>query len=237
MRTKLTLLTLLLLVSTMLGACVSVSPSQNVRTLNVNGQAQVVASPDIAYISIGVHSENVNAAEAVAANTAQAQRVMDALKALGIDAKDMQTTNFSIYPQDEYNPEGQRTGTRFVVDNTVYVTLRDLTKIGEILGGAVDAGANSIYGISFDVFDKTAILADARNKAIENARKQAEEVASASGVKLGDVQSINFYNSYPTPVFDAKVASQAMGVGGGAPPISPGQMTFTVDVSIAYEIR
>jgi hypothetical protein len=236
MRTKFTLLTILLVVSTLLSACVSVSPTSNLRTLGVNGQGQVIADPDIAYISIGVHSEDVNAAAAVAANTAQAQKVMDGLKAMGIEDKDLQTTNFSIYPQDQYSPEGQKTGTRFVVDNTVYITLHDITKIGDILGGAVEAGANNIYGISFDVFDKTSILTQARDKAIENAKKQADEVAKVSGVTLGAIQSLNFYNTYPTPVFDSKVASAA-GVGGGAISVSPGQMTFTVDVSITYEIK
>lgn len=236
MRTKFTLLTLLLVVSTVLSACVSVSPNANLRTLGVNGEAQVVAKPDIAYISIGVHTEDPNAAAAVAANNAQAQKVMDALKAMGIEDKDLQTTNFNISPQDQYSPDGQKTGTRFVVDNTVYVTLRDVTKVGDILGTAVDAGANNIYGISFDVFDKTSLLADARNKAIENAKKQADEVAKASGVTLGSIQSISFYNTYPTPVFDSKVASAA-GVGGGGVSVSPGQMTFTVDVSVTYEIK
>lgn len=236
MRTKIFLLTLLLAASTVLSACVTVSPNSNLRTLSVNGQAQVIASPDIAYISIGVHSENANAAEAVAANNAQAQRVIDALKAMGIEDKDLQTTNFSIYPQDEYNPEGQKTGTRFVVDNTVYVTLRDIARVGDILGGAVESGANSIYGISFDVFDKTSLLTDARNKAIENAKKQANEVASASGITLGPIQSIGFYNTYPTPIFDSKVAS-GVGAGGGGISVSPGQMTFTVDVSVTYEIK
>jgi len=104
MRTKFTLLTLLLVVSTVLSACVSVSPNTNLRTLGVNGQGQVIAAPDIAYISIGVHSEDANAAAAVAANNAQAQKVMDALKGMGVEDKDLQTTNFSIYPQDQYSP-------------------------------------------------------------------------------------------------------------------------------------
>jgi uncharacterized protein YggE len=236
MRNKFVLLTLLLVVSTVLSACVSVSPNASVRTLGVNGEAQVVAKPDIAYISIGVHTEDPNAAAAVAANNAQAQKVMDALKAMGIEDKDLQTTNFSIYPQDQRTPDGQKTGTLFIVDNTVYVTLHDITKVGDTLGAAVDAGANNIYGISFDVFDKTSLLADARNKAIENAKKQAEEVAKASGVTLGSIQTISFFNTVPTPVFDSKVAS-AQGVGGGGISVSPGQMTFTVDVSVTYEIK
>lgn len=237
MRHKLVLLIAALILPVVLSACVSVSqPTQPItRTLNVNGTAQVVLTPDIAYISIGVHTENADAKEAVAANNSQAQRVSDAIKALGVDEKDIQTTNFSIYPQQQYDQNGQLTGTVFVVDNTVYITLRDLAKIGDILGAAVDAGANNIYGIQFDVADKTEALAQGRKLAVENAQKQAEELAQAAGVTLGPIQSINFYNAYPVPVtMDGKGGGEMVGA---AVSISPGQMTITVDVNIIYEIR
>ena len=239
MRTKLTILTVIMLMAVMLSACAAGAPAANQtqpRLMTVDGQVQVSATPDVAYISIGVHTEDPDAAAAVASNSAQAQRVMDALTAKGIDAKDLQTTNFSIYPQDEYDLEGKKTGTRFVVDNTVYVTLRDLTKVGEVLGAAVEAGANSIYGITFDVADKTSLLAGARDQAIAEARKQAEEMAKAAGVSLGAVQSINFYNNIPVPMYDSKVV-RAEGVGGGAPPISAGQLTFSVNVTLTFEIK
>ncbi len=239
MRTKLTILTVIMLMAVMLSACAAGAPAANQtqpRLMTVDGQVQVSATPDVAYISIGVHTEDPNAAAAVASNSDQAQRVMDALTAKGIDAKDLQTTNFSIYPQDEYDQEGKKTGTRFVVDNTVYVTLRDLTKVGEVLGAAVEAGANSIYGITFDVADKTSMLAGARDQAIAEARKQAEEMAKAAGVSLGAVQSINFYNNIPVPMYDNKVV-RAEGMGGGSPPISAGQLTFSVNVTLTFEIK
>lgn len=237
MRTKFTLISILVLVSIVLSACAAGAPATQTqpRVMNVDGQVQVSAAPDVAYISIGVHSEDPNAAAAVAANNAQAQQVMNALKNMGIAETDLQTTNFSIYPSDEYDSEGKKTGTRFMVDNTVYVTLRDLTKIGDILGAAVDAGANSISGIQFDLLDKTSLLAGARDRAIEVARKQAADMAKAAGVTLGDIQSINYYSNAPVPMYDNKVV-RADGVGGGTP-ISTGQLNFTVNVTIAFEIK
>lgn len=238
MRTKITVLSFVLLLAVALSACAPAAGGQTpVRSVNVTGQAIVYASPDIAYITIGVRTENVDAQEAVAANTAQANRLMDALKSMGIDEKDLRTSNFNIYPQDEYDMEGKRTGTRFVVENSVYVTLRDLDKIGEALSGAVEAGANNIYGISFDVEDKGTLIEAARNEAISNARKQAESIASAAGVRLGEIQSINFYNSVPSPVFYDNKVAMAESVGGGAVPISSGQLQFTVDVNIVYELK
>lgn len=237
MRTKLTILSFVLLLAVALSACAPLTGSQpQIRSVSVNGQAIVYATPDIAYITIGVRSENTDAQEAVAANNAQANKVMDALKALGVDEKDLRTSNFSIYVQDDFDPEGKRTGTRFVVENSVYVTLRDLDRVGEVLSGVVGAGANSIYGISFDVEDKEAMIESARNEAISNARKQAESIAAAAEVQLGEIQSISFYNSVPSPVmYDNKVAAQ--GLGGGAVPISSGQLQFTVDVNIVYELK
>lgn len=206
------------------------------RTLSVTGAAQATLKPDIAYINIGVHSENADAKEAVASNNASSQSVMDALKVQGVDAKDILTTNFSIYPQDEWGPDGQKIGTKFMVDNTVYVTLRDLNKIGDILGAAVTAGANSINGIQFDVADKTPYLSNARKAAVENAYLQAQDLAKSAGVELGPVQSIGYYNTYAAPLpMDMK------GVGGGgaasAVPVSSGQLSITVDVNVVYEIK
>ena len=242
-RNKTLILSILLSMVILLSACAPsaatpVAPSTPAapRTLSVTGSAQASLTPDVAYINIGVHSENADAKEAVAINNSTAQAVSDALVAQGVDAKDIRTINFSIYPQDEYGPDGQKTGTKYVVDNTVYVTLRDLTKIGDVLGGAVNAGANSINGIQFDVADKTPYLTAARKTAVDNAYQQAQELAKDAGVELGQAQTISYYNSYsaPTPV-DMK------GVGGGgalaAVPVSSGQLTVTVEVSVVYEIK
>jgi uncharacterized protein YggE len=239
MRNKFLLVSVLLVMSILFSACASEKPAtpQTPRTLSVNGSAQASLTPDIAYISVGVHTENKSATESVDANNAQVQQIVDALVGKGVDAKDMLTTNFSISPQDEWSPDGQKIGTKFVVDNTIYITLRDISKIGDILGAAVEAGANNVYGIQFDVSDKTALLASTRQAAVENARKQAEELAQAAGVSLGEVQNISYYNSYPVPVYDMK-GGTAMGIGGGGSvPISAGQMTLNVDVNIIYEIK
>ena len=111
--------------------------------------------------------------------------------------KDIQTTNFSIYPQQQYDNNGKMTGIIYVVDNTVYVTVRDLTKLGDLLDASVTAGANNINSISFDVADKTAALSQARLAAVADARKQADELTGATGVTLGTVQTISYYDSTP----------------------------------------
>jgi uncharacterized protein len=207
------------------------------RTVTVSGSGKVYLTPDIAYITIGVHTEGDNAAEAVASNTAQVQKVIDALKAAGIADKDIQTTNFSIYPQQEYDTEGKPTGKiKYIVDNSVFVTVRDITKVGDVLDATVKAGANSISGIQFDVADKTAALSDAREAAVKDASVKAEELASAAGVSLGEVQTISEYTSGgPQPMYDMRAAAPMAEA--ASVPVQAGQMLLTVDVTMVYEIR
>jgi uncharacterized protein YggE len=239
-RNKTIVLSMLLTFVVLLSACAPsatpAAPATTTRTLSVSGSAQASLNPDIAYINIGVHSENADAKEAVASNNATTQAVANALKAAGVEEKDIHTVNFSIYPQDEYSPEGQKIGTKYMVDNTVYVTLRDLAKIGDVLGEAVNAGANSINGIQFDIADKTPYLSEARTAAVDNAYLQAQELAKAAGVELGSVQSISYYNSYAVP---APLDMKGLGMGGAAMsvPVSAGQLTITVEVNVVYEIK
>jgi hypothetical protein len=240
MRNKTLLVSAILLVALVLGACsptIQADAAPPVRTLSVNGTGRAFPTPDIAYIYIGVHTEEETAAEAVETNNAQTQQVISALRDAGVAANDIRTTNFSIWPNQQYSPEGQPTSTRYVVDNSVFVTVRELDSLGDLLDSAIGAGANSINSIQFDVSDKDEALAEAREEAVRDAQEQAQQLAEAAGMSLGEVQSISFYDSAPVPFMDS------FGKGGGgvavesAVPIQPGQLTLTVTVSISYEIR
>jgi len=243
MRNKTLFVSAIVLVALVLGACsptIMADAAPPVRTMNVNGTGQVFLSPDIAYIYIGVHSEEATAAAAVAANNVETQQVTAALKDAGVDPKDIRTTNFSIWPNQQYDQSGRPTSTRYVVDNSVFVTVRKLDQLGDLLDSAVAAGANSINSIQFDVSDKTDALKKAREEAVKDAKSQAQELADVAGMKLGDVQSISFYDSAPTPYLD----TYGKGGGGGAPvaeaasvPIQPGQLSLTVTVSMSYAIK
>lgn len=218
-------------------APVVAGPATQPRTLTVNGSGKVYLTPDIAYITIGVHTEDASAITAVSNNNEQAGSVIAALKGMGVAEKDIQTTNFNIYPQQEYDQNGKPTGAiKYVVDNSVYVTVRDIAKIGDVLDGVVKAGANTISGIQFDVADKTTALSEARKAAVSDAQARAEELAAAAGLTLGPIQTISEYTSGgPQPMYDrvaAPMASAAASV-----PVQPGQMLLTMEVNLVYEIR
>ena len=240
MKNKFLFVVAVALLALLVSACgpITVEAQPPLRTINVTGVGYANLVPDIAYIYVGVHTEKPSAAAAVDENNAQTQKMIEALKNFGIAAKDIRTTNFSIWPQDKYDPmTGTPTGEKtYVVDNTVYVTVRDLDKLGDLLDTLVAAGANTVNSIQFDVADKSEALKTARAEAVKDAAEQAKELTDAASVKLGDVQSIGFYDSQPYPVYDGK------GGGGGAVmeaavPIQPGQLTFTVNVSVTYEIK
>ena len=242
MKTKFFFLTAVLLLGVALAACgpstpanITVQPQPPQRTITVTGTGLVTLTPDIAYINIGVHSQDASASVAVTDNNTQAQAVIAAIQAAGVADKDIQTTNFSIYPQQQYDDKGKITGILYMVDNTVYVTARDLTKLGGLLDASVRAGANNISSISFDVADKTAALSQARLAAVGNARKQADELTGATGVSLGDVQTISYYDS--TPPVSIQYSRSDTALGGGSVPIQSGSMQITTTVTIVYIIK
>jgi uncharacterized protein YggE len=242
MKTKFYLVAVVALLALLVSACgpttINQAAQPPLRSVSVSGAGTAYLVPDIAYIYVGVHTEKPSAAEAVDENNDQTQTMIEALRDFGIDAKDIRTTNFSIWPQDKYDPmTGTPTGQKvYVVDNTVYVTIRDLDKLGELLDTVIAAGANTVNSVQFDVANKDEALKQARADAVKDAREKAEELVDAAGVKLGDVQTISFYDSVAYPMYEGK------GGGGGvaaeaAVPIQPGQLTFTVTVNVTYEIK
>lgn len=242
MKNKTLLFTALALFALVVSACApaaaSSSPAAETPTLSVVGTGTADLKPDIAYIYVGVHTELPSASDAMRENNAQTQKVVDALTTFGIDAKDIRTTSFSIWPFDKYDPAtGVSTGEKYyAVDNTVYVTVRDLAKLGSLLDTVITAGANTVNSIQFDVADKDAALKQARADAIADAKAKAGELAEAAGVQVGEIRSISFTDSQYYPVYEGR------GGGGGgeaasAVPINPGQLTFTVTVNVTYELK
>jgi hypothetical protein len=206
------------------------------RTITVSGNGKVYLTPDVAYISIGVQSQNENVGDALTANNTKSQEVSKTLQELGVEAKDIQTTNFNIYPVPQVDPEGKPKPTLFTVDNSVNVTVRDLTLLGKLLDGVVRSGANSINGISFDVVDRSKAVSEARKLAVEDARKQADEIAAAAGVSVESLQTMSVnINSGPGPLYDAKAVGGA--VASAQVPVSAGQMMISVDVYASYTIQ
>jgi len=240
MKSKSVLIVSVLLFALVLSACGSAgvaAPAAQppVRTITVSGEGKVILQPDIAYINIGVHTEKPTASDAVAQNSTDSQAVIDALKSAGVSANDIQTTNYNIYQNNQTGPDGKVISSAYDVDNTVYVTVRDITKMGNLLDAAVKAGANNVNNIQFDLADKTKALSDARASAVKAAKAEADELAAAAGVTLGDLQSMTLNENTPSPIFYGKGGGVALA--SAAVPVNPGTMEITSDVTMVYGIK
>ena len=203
--------------------------------ITVTGSGQVYVVPDMGYIDIGVRSQGATVIEAIAINNEQANAIQAALVEQGVEVEDIQTSNFNVYQQTDYDYQGSPTSTYYSVENTVYVTVHQLENLGKVLDAAARSGANNIYGVNFDVQDKSEAQSTARKLAIQSAQAQARELAQAAGIELGDLISIISPSISTTPFYE-----YGMGGGGGmmeTVPISSGQMPINAQVELTFAIK
>lgn len=207
----------------------------NTGTIGANGIGEVYIVPDIAYINIGVRVDADDVSDALAKNNALANKISAALQAQGVEKADIQTSSFNVYPMSDYGMDGQVTRQYYVVENTVLVTARDLDKLGTLLDTAVRSGANSIYGINFDVSNRSAAQAEARNLAIANAQAEAKAIAEAAGVQLGALQSVSVNTGgVASPYYDGRGGGMAMD---SSVPVAAGQLKISVNANVVYGIK
>jgi uncharacterized protein YggE len=213
-----------------------VAPAAPTGGITVVGQGEASGAPDQAQVMIGVETLATTVQEATDTNQANVAAIMAALEEQGIAAKDIQTSNYSLWPEQRYDESGPTGITGYRVSNQVNVTIRDINRVGDVLGAAMDAGANSIYGVSFSVDDTAALEAEARAAAIADARTRAESLASLSGLELGDVQMISEVVGQPVMPYGggAYVAAESAVA---APGISPGQLNYNVQVQVTFGIK
>ena len=202
--------------------------------ISVTGEATLSVAPDQAQIEAGVTSEAKTAREASEANNAAMGKVLLALKAAGIDQKDIQTSRLSLQPESAPNrPPGPNTIVGYRASNHVTVRLHDVTKIAGTIDMLVGAGATDIGGINFSVSNASKLLDDARAQAVADARRKADIYARAAGVTLGAPLSISEEGA-PGPVTFRKMA---VGMAVSPTPIAQGEETLQVTVSVSWAIK
>lgn len=204
--------------------------------LVANGNGEAKAAPDIARVTLGVELR-ADTAEQAAADAAQRMNtVIAALKAQGIADADVRTQNYSLNYEQEPMPQpadGKSVPMRsyYRASNMVEVTIRDLGKVGAILARATEAGANNVWNLAFDLEHPETLIAQARAKAVENAKQNAAELAKLSGVKLGAIVSITENGGgQPVPMMKA-MAEMARDV-----PVERGEITTSVQVQLVYAL-
>ncbi len=212
-------------------------------TITVSDKGEVYAKPDLALTDFSVITEKKTVAEAMSENAEKMNAVIDFIKEQGVEDKDLKTTGFNIYPRYEwygvtqFYPQGRRVLVGYEVQQSLEVKIRDMEKIGDIIQGATDAGANQVGDLQFTIDNQDEFKKQARGQAIEKAKNKAEELASQLGVKL--VRITNFSESGVIPYYYG--FEKAVGMGGGeeapAPEIETGENKIEITVSITYEIN
>ena len=188
--------------------------------------------PDLAEVEAGVTSDAKTAREASETNNATMGKLLLALKAAGIDARDIQTSRLSLQPQSAPNRTGPSAIAGYRASNRVTVRLRDVTKVASTIDMLVGAGANDIGGINFMVSQASKLLDDARTQAVADARRKAEIYAKAAGVALGAPLGIS-EGGAPGPMPFRKM----MGGMAAATPVAQGEETLSVTVNVSWAIK
>jgi uncharacterized protein len=199
--------------------------------ISVSGQGSITLKPDVAYITLGVETLDTDAAKARSTNDTAMAKVIAAVKGFGVTDEDITSTNFSIYPR--YDEKGLKI-TGYTVSNAISVKVKNLDKLGDVLTAASAAGANTAGGINFDIMDRTAAYNQALAQAMDKAKARADVMATACGVKLGNVLTVSESSSYSGPIFAA--ADSLAGGKAASVPVASGQLDVTASVNVVYEI-
>lgn len=206
------------------------------RTITVDGQGKVAAMPDIAMTTMGMIAEGKTVAEAQEKNTTVMNSLIEKLKGLGVEANDIQTTNYNIYPQYNYNDRSGRELLGYEVSQQVTVKIRDLSKANQVLSLAGEVGANNVSGLQFTVDDREVYKAEARDLAMQKVVEKARMLSRTLGVKLVEVVAYNEYEGGNAGDPTMYKALDAMG-GGLAPTVESGSMDVVMNVQVTFEIR
>ncbi len=216
------------------------------QTISVAGEGEVVAIPDVAQFTFSIVEEADTVALAQEAVATKEGQVLDQLKEQGVDEADIKTTGYNVNPRYEFRrsictetfcpPSGERELVGYEVRQSVRVKVRDTGIAGDILANIGSTGVQSISGLSFQIDDDDALRAEARSKAIADARAKAEKLADDLGVDLARV--VNFFEQD-----DSYMPYRAYGMGGdmvmesSVPQLPTGENQIISNVNITYEIR
>ena len=212
--------------------------------LSLSAEGRSNKTPDLAVFNAGVTSQGKTASEALAANSADMNKVVAALKKAGIADRDIQTSNLNLNPVYEQQRQmlngaiepAQPKIIGYQVNNTVNVRQRNLAQFGRVLDTLVTAGANQINGPSFQMDDADAATDEARAEAMKKARARATLYARAAGLKVVRILTITESGGY-APQPQAMFVRAAMSDMAAAPtPVAAGEVSMTSSVTVLFEL-
>lgn len=242
---KKTLLAAVLALSSQMPALAqSAGPLAPAEGIVIRTEGEVRVKPDIAVIQAGVVSEGKTAAEALGLNTPALAKLIEAVKAAGVAAGDVMTSQVALAPRMTQPPvaPGPRPPRAATIDGYeartgLTVTVRDLAKAGPLIDALVKAGANEMSGISFGLADENKAKDAARQKAAEAAKARAALHAGALGVKVGELVSIVEAEAETSGRGNGDVRAFRMAAGAAPMSVEPGELTVTSSLRTVWRIE
>lgn len=222
--------------------------SEMLATISVDGTGEVLMVPDVGEFSFSVQAEGETASVAQDLSATKINDIIAYLKDQGIEEKDIKTANYNLYPKyryeervcafNSYCPPGERIEDGFEVNQTVTVKVRKTDTAGDIIAGVGEKGATNISNLNFTIDDMDALRAEAREKAIADAKEKAKVLAKQLDVRI--VRLVSYYENqgnYPQPYAKAMGGAYAEDSVMTAPELPVGEEGTTVMVNVTYEIR
>ena len=212
-------------------------PSLSSPTILVTGEGKVLAKPDVGMVNLSVVSSSLDMSFAQDGAAETVNKAIDFLKNSGVEEKDIKTISYNISTLYDF-PKGRRKFLGYEVRQTVQVKIRDLKKASDIIGGVTDFGIIEISDLRFVVDNDDALKAEARAKAVADAKSKAFILAKTLGVRLGDIVSFNEFGG-PVPFYGY---AAGLGIGGdfekSVPPSIPtGENEISSTVNISFELK
>ncbi|EFM58204.1 immunoreactive 28 kDa outer membrane protein [Brucella sp. BO2] len=209
----------------------------------VTGEGMMTASPDMAILNLSVLRQAKTAREAMTANNEAMTKVLDAMKKAGIEDRDLQTGGINIqpiylYPDDKNNLK-EPTITGYSVSTSLTVRVRELANVGKILDESVTLGVNQGGDLNLVNDNPSAVINEARKRAVANAIAKAKTLADAAGVGLGRVVEISELSRPPMPMPIARGQFRTMlaAAPDNSVPIAAGENSYNVSVNVVFEIK
>jgi len=203
-------------------------------TVTAQGTGTTPATPDQAEMYFGVSVSGADAKKVLADASAVAEKITGAVKGAGVDAKDIQTANVSVFPEYDYSDDKTPRVTGYRASLQVRAKIREIGDVGKVIEAASGAGANEIGGPSFTLSDESEARDVAIADAVADARARAEAMAKAAGKRVGDVISVSEAGISVPPVYYGAERAAAMDTG---VPIEPGQLDVTANVTVVFELK
>lgn len=205
--------------------------------LSVSAEGKVEGRPDMATINLGVTTEAQTAAAALAENARRMSALTQALRRAGVAERDIQTSNVSVNPQQQYRENEPPLTTGYQANNTVTAKVRNIDNTGRIIDAAVNAGGNTVNGVFFSYQNPDEQLDAARRNAIQEARRRAELYASALNMRVHRIVAVQEGGGYSPPFPVPMAMEMRASAGDAATQIAPGQIETTASVSVTFELR